>query len=81
MSNKKKLLIGFALMIIAMLFGIGETIYFGNNLLPQSQAEFICDMAVLCIAYLGVSIVVYYWMKALENVLSELIDELKNNKY
>ena len=40
MKSKK---IGILLFIIAIIFVISETIYFGNNLLPSSTAERVCD--------------------------------------
>ena len=36
--------IGFLLMIVAFLFAISETVYFGNKLLPKSNSEYICDI-------------------------------------
>lgn len=45
--NKKKL--GVTLFLIAIIFAISETIYFGGNLLPESNAETICDGIVLAI--------------------------------
>lgn len=38
---------GFILVILAVLFGAIETIYFGNNWIAQTKAEMYCDKVVM----------------------------------
>lgn len=40
--------------VMAALFGIAETVYFGNNLLPASNAELICDGITLVLFALSI---------------------------
>lgn len=44
---------GIVLIVWAVVFGIFETIYFGNNLFPSSIEEFICDMTSLVLYLAG----------------------------
>lgn len=44
---------GVILMIIGGIFGYGETIYFGNNLLPNTKGELICDGISLVVFLIG----------------------------
>lgn len=44
---------GTIIMTLAVLFGLAETIYFGNNILPNSNAEKICDILVLILLFFG----------------------------
>jgi hypothetical protein len=45
--------IGCLLMTIAGVFGFAETIYFGNNLLPNTKGELICDGIALVVFLIG----------------------------
>lgn len=40
--------------MMAVLFGIVETGHFGNNMLPHSDAELICDVIVLVLVALSI---------------------------
>lgn len=46
-------LYGAIILILAQIFLLAETIYFGNNWLPQSAAEAICYSAGILWATLG----------------------------
>lgn len=48
-----KKLIGIICMIWGTIFCFLETEYFGNNFLPQSIAELICDVTSLLLVILG----------------------------
>jgi hypothetical protein len=39
---------------MACAFGIAETVHFGNNLFPQSDAEWICDGITLVLFALSI---------------------------
>lgn len=41
-------------LFLAMAFGLGETIYFGNHFFPSSDAEIICDGIALLMAVLSI---------------------------
>jgi hypothetical protein len=47
-----KQIFGIICLIWAIIFGLLETKYFGNNWLPQTNEEIICDLTsiLLCIA-------------------------------
>lgn len=45
--------IGFVLLTLAVIFVFAETVYFGNNLLPETNAEKICDGIALLIGIIG----------------------------
>ena len=45
--------IGIICLIWALIFGILETNYFGNNLFPQTTAEIICDLTALLLSICG----------------------------
>jgi hypothetical protein len=45
--------IGIILVILAQIFCLVETIYFGNNWKAQSPAEAICDNAALLLTFAG----------------------------
>ena len=49
---------GSILFFISFIFGISETLYFGSNWLPASNAEFICDFiaTVLCASGITISL-------------------------
>ena len=47
---------GFILLIWAVVFGILETQYFGNNLLPESSEELLCDITSLMLCCAGLII-------------------------
>lgn len=49
MKNKP---IGSFLILVAMVFAVIETEYFGNNLFPISYAELFCDL--ICLVILGI---------------------------
>jgi len=51
---KKK--IGNILLIVAIVFALGETYYFGSEWLPESTAEFICDSIALMIGTVGATL-------------------------
>lgn len=40
--------------LMACIFGIAETTHFGNNMLPNSDAEFICDGITLILFALSI---------------------------
>lgn len=54
MNTEKR--IGAILAISGMVFGILETQYFGNNLLPNSKEELACDIVPLIMELCGVFI-------------------------
>ena len=56
MKKNKLKIIGFYLIATATIFGVSETVYFGNNFYPQSHAEEICDAISLIINFTGVGI-------------------------
>lgn len=51
MKNK---VIGTILLITALIFGRLETKYFGNNWLPQTKEEVICDIVSLIMCITGI---------------------------
>lgn len=53
MKNQK---IGIYLFLTSIVFGIGETIYFGMNMFPTSTAERICDGITLLLFVVGLII-------------------------
>lgn len=50
---------GLLLMFLGLFFGIAETIYFGSNLLPKNNTEFICDTISLIIGGCGGALLGY----------------------
>jgi hypothetical protein len=53
-----KKIFGLICVVFAAVFGWQETIYFGNNLLPNSKEELMCDLASLLLAVAGH---ILYW--------------------
>lgn len=51
--------VGFYVLISGLLFAMTETLYFGTNLYPKSQAEFTCDYIASIISGAGMGIMVY----------------------
>jgi hypothetical protein len=49
----KKRTIGHIMMIVAIIFSIIETRYFGNNMYPESIQEVICDSIGFIAAFTG----------------------------
>lgn len=43
------------LILIALSYSIGETVYFGNNLYPHTDAEVIADGIALLLAAIAIS--------------------------
>lgn len=50
--NKRKV-IGVILVLVASIFCHIETVYFGNNWMPQSNAEVWCDLISLGVWFAG----------------------------
>lgn len=73
MTNKQKAWIGFVLMIVGFLFGVAETIYFGNNMFPINKYELLCDFISLSISGIGCTILIVYWTVALIEKFAEII--------
>ena len=48
-----KKIFGFIVMIYAIIFAMLETEYFGNNWLPQTKEEMLCDTALLLLFICG----------------------------
>lgn len=49
----KRRTFGYIIMVVAIIFSITETRYFGNNLFPESVAEVICDSIGFIVASIG----------------------------
>lgn len=49
--NRNRVLKGFIVLILGMIFARVETYYFGNNMYPQSWPEVICDS--ICLIFYG----------------------------
>ena len=45
--------IGFTMMIAGFIFAVVETVYFGNNWLPQTRDEILCDCISLSVTGAG----------------------------
>lgn len=45
--------LGLSIIVNAQIFGLVETIYFGNNWSPQTPAELICDALALMLTVYG----------------------------
>jgi len=60
-KDPRKLLLGFAIIIIGLLFCIGETKHFGYNWLPSCRAELVCDLMVLGAYAIGLRIYLKGW--------------------
>lgn len=73
MNTEKQLLAsqmnkhGFVIFLIGMAFALGETIYFGSNWLPESVAEFKCDVLSAKIVGSGWGLMIYAWYLRLNN--------------
>lgn len=48
--------IGFLVIVFAIIFGVTMTNYLGNNLLPASNIEVLCDLATIIMFVSGVII-------------------------
>jgi len=55
-----KKIFGFIVMNSAIIFARLETEYFGNNWLPQTKEEVLCDVAVLLLVVCGN---ILFWQK------------------
>lgn len=54
MDNSKQVyIVGYALMVLSIVFVVLETEYFGRNLWPGSKAELACDLTSLCMTALA----------------------------
>jgi len=51
-----KKIIGIYIIILSVVFTLSGTYYFGNNLLPHSFSELICDLIGLILFFVGFSI-------------------------
>lgn len=56
---RKMCYVGNILMLIALAFGLAETLYFGSNWQPESKAEFICDWITATLCGGGMAIYIY----------------------
>lgn len=61
MKTKQKF-IGYSFMIFALIFAHVETLYFGSNLFPKTNAEILCDC--LSIVFLMVGIILIHKSKS-----------------
>ena len=55
--NKRLLIKGVILLIISLIFGTAETVYFGNNMLPGSILELLCDTLSLVVIIIGLRMI------------------------
>jgi hypothetical protein len=51
---KKEKIIGYILMLLALIFAHVEPVYFGSNFLPQSGMELLCDVISILIMISGI---------------------------
>ncbi len=71
MTSKKIVHIGIAIYAIAFLFAIIETIYFGGNWKPKSEAEIICDKIALLMSAIATIILFYGFIKAVRKEIHD----------
>lgn len=45
--------LGYVIIILFSIIGLFETIYFGGNLLPQSNLEVILDLVIISFLFFG----------------------------
>lgn len=50
-------LIGIIVVIVATVFGMAETIYFGSNWAPSSDAELVCDVIAASLVGIGLILI------------------------
>lgn len=69
---RKTELLGWILIAIAFVFGVVESLYFGSNWMPDSKAEFVCDMISQGVYGAGASINLFAAVLKLKKGLKDI---------
>jgi len=55
-------------LVVGIIFGVAETIYFGSNWLPQSRAEFVCDFISIALTQTGTTLFGVAFIEYINNI-------------